>query len=518
MNRIDGFEFAASKEILSEAIARDELPDTLLAPLQALIKHIVGASAQRPFALYLMSGDDVFDVRNYFAHALARVLCQQVPSTVVVDCDFTSTGMSGIVPQKDALGFLDYLLYGSSLGVVTQEAPQGVRVIAAGSFPVTKKMPVSLDSFADAARRMATQSRLVIFCGPAVDDEDNIHPICESVDLLMHLSYAERFPAGQVSTFEEKLARTSHRPVVSIRISSSGAAVDAVWRSPAAVADETPVMVETDDVPAARQTEMSGSAAQEGAKWIEERTLAKAEFTGLPVAKRRLSSLWSKVIPAGIAVVLIAFLFWWFFINKSVPGDTGGVSHPAVIDSAESSGRPGIAGQAVQPPADSAAVMRQSESAPEQAAHWPETDADSTLTSADPGEGKLSPAAGEDDGPAPPEEEAADKVARQPASANGASLTLDDVYIAKDFAEFAGKYLIHISSFRVLNRAKQDAFYLLQNNYPACVVPVDIDSKGRWYRVYVGPVESREEALQQKIMLDELPRVKFTRITQSPGF
>jgi cell division septation protein DedD len=86
-----------------------------------------------------------------------------------------------------------------------------------------------------------------------------------------------------------------------------------------------------------------------------------------------------------------------------------------------------------------------------------------------------------------------------------------------NFSAFGGMYLVHISSFRRVERAIEDVVYLNSKDFEACVVPVDLGSKGQWYRVYAGPLETREEARELKIMLDELPRVTFTRITRAPG-
>jgi hypothetical protein len=533
MTKIDGIEFIASETMLVEAAGEESLPEALLSPMQAVIRHVMEASASRPFAIYLLSSDAVRGVRDYFAHALARVLCRREPSAVIVDCDFTAVGMSGVVPQRDALGFLDYLLYGSSLGVVTQEASQGVRVVGAGSFPVSKKMPVSMDSFADAARRLTAQCRIVVFCGPDRDDEENIHPFCGAADLVMNVSYEKRFPVGRVDPFEEELAKTSNIPVISVRITSTGEGAAAVPESPAeTVSEPSPEVREVEEildkpvpqrkaeeVTAGPRPDTSRSEGDMSAEWMEEEAPRKTSISGLPFERKQTSSIWAKIIPAVIAVALIGFLFWWFIITKPMRGEEG-EARLAAVDTAEAAGEAPAAGEpAVSEPDETAG---ESGAISARAVQGDSTVPDEREEDAGPAGDRIP---GED---RPVEDEV--EVSSEPSQQQGVTrdgargetggrdVFPEEVYVAADFTEFAGKYLVHISSFRDVERAKEDAAYLLRNNFAGCVIPVDLDTKGIWYRVYAGPLETRDDALQQKIMLDELPRVKFTRITRAPGF
>jgi cell division septation protein DedD len=533
MTKIDGIEFVASEKMLIDAAGQEALPEPLLAPMQALIHHVMDASASKPFAIYLMSSDAVRSVRDYFAHALARLLCRQEPSAVIVDCDFTAAGMSGVIPQRDALGFLDYLLYGSSLGVVAQEAAQGVRVIGAGSFPVSKKMPVSMDSFADAARRLVAQCRIVIFCGPDRDDNENIHPICEAADLLMNVSYEKRFPVGRVDPFEEKLARISNSPVISVRVTSSDVGMETATEPAPEAVSERPVHEQVPSVedrlePAPQEAEeevtsvpRAEPAASDGRKrseWMEEEAPHSTTFSGLPFERKQTSSIWAKIIPAVIAIALIGFLFWWFIITKPMRG-TEGEAQLAAVDSTEAAGVPPATGEAVSREMGEAADGSDSISA--QPGQSDSIVSEERAEGAGPVDGQISDAGRPDEvkeeEAAAPSEEMGSRRTRPEGEAAREDISPDDVYVAADFTEFAGKYLVHVSSFREIGRAREDAAYLMRNNFAACVIPVDLNSKGIWYRVYAGPIETRDKALQQKIMLDELPRVKFTRITQAPS-
>jgi cell division protein FtsN len=45
---------------------------------------------------------------------------------------------------------------------------------------------------------------------------------------------------------------------------------------------------------------------------------------------------------------------------------------------------------------------------------------------------------------------------------------------------------------------------------------LNLGSKGSWYRVYAGPMDTREQARDMKNLLDDTPGVSFTRITRAP--
>jgi hypothetical protein len=136
MSRISAYQFSVAPDSLQTAMQGD-IPESLVGPLQALIAAASRRAAETPFSIYVCAGDDEARARDHLAFVLAKTLTAHVPSALLVDCDFVRTGLHGVVPQKDALGLLDLLLYGSSIGVITQEAPGGVHVVGAGSFPVT---------------------------------------------------------------------------------------------------------------------------------------------------------------------------------------------------------------------------------------------------------------------------------------------------------------------------------------------------------------------------------------------
>ena len=192
MEKISSYTIGVKLDSLRNGFKLGRVPEALTEPLQALLPRLTGAAAEKPTSIYLFSEDDVAETRDLFAYALANALAQQMPSTLLVDCSFMDVGLNGVVPHQDGLGFLDLLLYGSSLGAISQQADGGVTVVGAGSFPVARKSPFMMDAFQRATRYLLSQARCVIFCGPCVDDKESIHPITECVSLPIVVGVGSR--------------------------------------------------------------------------------------------------------------------------------------------------------------------------------------------------------------------------------------------------------------------------------------------------------------------------------------
>ena len=79
------------------------------------------------------------------------------------------------------------------------------------------------------------------------------------------------------------------------------------------------------------------------------------------------------------------------------------------------------------------------------------------------------------------------------------------VLFVRDFAPGAEKYFyyLHISSFRAKKNALQDAERLQHKGYKAVTRYEQVANLGYWYRVYIGPFSSLEEA---KLTREELKR------------
>ncbi|MDH3197891.1 MAG: hypothetical protein OEO21_06595, partial [Candidatus Krumholzibacteria bacterium] len=317
MDRVSTYQVGATAEVLHGALERGTLPPELHEPLRALVQRVTRIASEQELSIYLFSGDESAEVRDLFAYALARALRPHVPSTLVVDCDFLAVGMHGVVPQKDALGFLDLLLYGSSIGVITQEAPGGVRTVGAGSFPVTKRMPFVMGAFEDASRRLAKHARCVIFTGPLDDDDGELHPLIGAVDLPVLVRGALEAPtSGIPDPVEEQLAEHFRADLISVRVTAPAASppgVDEVGAAPTSAAQP----------PAERPAPDARPAAGEPA---EPETVA-ADGPTAPVAvgiedfeEPRFNATLPRVFVGVFVVIVIASVVWWVYVERTSRG------------------------------------------------------------------------------------------------------------------------------------------------------------------------------------------------------
>jgi hypothetical protein len=544
MDRMTTYDIHANAELLRSAHDEGALLEHLEAPLRSMVSELVSRAEKKPLSVYICSPDNDADSRNFFAYVLAMWVHKQLPATFLVDCDFLATGMSGIVPHHDALGYLDLLLYGTSLGVITQEAHAGVPVIGSGSFPVTKKRPFAMDAFDNTLRYLGNHSKCVFYCGPAEDDDGVIHPIAEYVDLVLVVNVADRFREGILDSLESSVISAKILDAWSIRINTSPPAtkprVEPVARPEVAPPAAPSIEKTAGDKPAVpeergdealvaeveglvedgkKPTKEPEPSAREPAKPVEKPTEKVAPrppvapatspgekakgpamerparerparempadarpseaIAGPALRRRTRGSRLLRIVTPVVGIFLIAFVIWWLYLTKSVrerEQELAGTGPATPV--------PEVTTQ----PADSAGT--------------PSTSA-----------GETTPVAPQDTKPAPtPDTE-------EPATPG------DDVYtrttngvpMAERLDGFANQYLVHVSSFRRLDRARDEALYLMGWDYPVFLYRIDLGGKGIWYRVYVGPAETRDEARAFKIKLDENPRIQSTRIARVPG-
>jgi len=93
----------------------------------------------------------------------------------------------------------------------------------------------------------------------------------------------------------------------------------------------------------------------------------------------------------------------------------------------------------------------------------------------------------------------------------------DSLIVVESLGQFAGQYMIHVSSFQSVRRTEDESFYLLGWGYPVFIYHVDLGGKGKWFRVCVGPYATQAEAQAAKIKLDGNPRILSTRLSKVPG-
>ncbi|MCY4472578.1 MAG: SPOR domain-containing protein [Kistimonas sp.] len=73
----------------------------------------------------------------------------------------------------------------------------------------------------------------------------------------------------------------------------------------------------------------------------------------------------------------------------------------------------------------------------------------------------------------------------------------------------AGRFLLQVASFQLKEDAQKFRRRLSSSGFRAYVETVEIQGSGRWYRVRVGPYESKESALTDRQRLPEYGRDSF---------
>jgi len=465
MNKITTFEIHLRAEELTPPVFTGAEATALAEPLQALVAAISRRTADAAVIVYLCADDDSVRARDDFAMALARALTAHVPSALLVDCDFLHPGLSDRVPQKDALGFLDYLLYGSSIGVITQDH-DGVHMVGAGSFPVTKRMPFAESAFVDASKRLVTHARCALFVGPAFDGDGGRHPLSGDVDVVATLRTTARHP--RLDSTEEQIA-SAGTEVWSVRLVGA--------RAPEPVEAPRPV------APAPRPAERRPAPVAVPAAALAD--------------ERRDAPLWPRIAVVVFGLLVIAFVVWWFLQNRDslkLAGDDGGNAPSGSVapDSARH---------------DTLATPRDTVTASPIGITPARLDTASTVVK--PRTGVTAPGAS-GTGMAHPATKA---------GPTGGTMLVNsgDIQVMEDLdRRFRGWYMIHISSFQTSVRARDEVAFLESHEFPVFIVFLDLGAKGKWYRVYAGPFKTRDEASEVKKNLDAVPQVRFTRIATIP--
>jgi hypothetical protein len=433
-----------------------------------------------------------------------RALSPQIPSALVVDCDFLNVGLSGLVPERDALGFLDLLLYGSSLGVITQESQGGVKTIGAGSFPVTKRMPFVLSAFDEAAHRLVHHSRCAVFVGPLDEDEGGLHPLCGAVDIPVLVRELDAVRPGAVDPIEEQIASEWDSELLSVRLVGAAAIPDQMFAellgdddddapiAPAPrAAQTTPPPPPVSPPPPALPPRVPGPEAStpslsdladppsEPPRPAARPTPPASPATfGTPPPPARRRSRGGTVVGVLLVLAVVIVGGRWIILDRSQKPDGGATASKTVTPETT--------------PPDTATARRDTATSMENAG----------------APGTAEPPVGNE----PRRAELADTGGR---SGGTVLINPEDIHvIAEIAANWPDQFFIHISSFRKSVEARNEVAFLENHEFPVFIVFLDLDAKGKWYRVYAGPFKTRDEAREVKKSLDDIPTVRFTRITK----
>ncbi len=233
--------------------------------------------------------------RDFAVLQIAHVLAKRGKRVLIVDCDFLSPGLNGIVENAEELGFLDLLLYGSSLqSVARPTGVDGMSVIGSGSFPVQKTMPFAKREFGKINEFLVQKNDVVIYCSTLYTDDGQTNPMTEFVDSILYCCRIEKMDEGQL---RKNLDEFAERDVM----------VDIVCFS----SREEKALRPADEL-AARERPREEGVDQEPI-YIEKMGEIEADER---LGKKRFNL--PRFITVVAAVIIVSFIVYWIAITRTI--------------------------------------------------------------------------------------------------------------------------------------------------------------------------------------------------------
>ncbi len=408
---------------------------------------------------------------RYFAMLqTAHHLAKHGRSVLIVDCDFLHPGMSGLIENVEEHGFLDLLLYGSSLKTVSRSVGiDGVSVTGPGSFPVSRTIPFALKEFEKIRDFLRTKHDAVVYCSTLYTEDGKINPLGALVDGVILCCRIEEMEEGEL---EKSLADLRAAGVPSVEVvcfcaarEAAVAAARAAGAKPAA-AGEKPTI----EAPAGEEELLEAP--------VVEKT---AELEPLPEAPKPRFSL-PRVIVTSAVVLIVVFVVWWIATQRTVREE---IPTKAAAGAARET-----------QVAESTRTAQVSESVATSPGTAPYTAAETTGANAPQPQTEQSP----------PAQAGAGQTEGTPVSPAAARVPITPI-------SAGAKYTIHVASFTDATRARTEEKYLEDNGYPARIVEIDINGV-KWLRVLAGTYLTMAEADQARLQLLGLNEIGYARVVE----
>ncbi|MCK4549644.1 MAG: SPOR domain-containing protein [Candidatus Krumholzibacteria bacterium] len=423
--------------------------------------------------------------RDFAVLQISHILAKHGRDVLIVDFDFLSPGLSGLVENTEDQGFLDLLLYGSSMKTVAKPTGiDGVTVVGPGSFPVSRTIPFAKKEFTKVKEFLSRSHGVIIYCSTLYTDDGTINPLASLADSIFLSCRLEEMPEGQ---FQKNLG--------DLGSDLPPAELVCFGEDVAGSAGEIPCMppLPVDDEPAeegAESVEEDGQEEQYEAAAIEK--TAELESDG----KRGSGGMnLPRIITSGVVVFVVVFLVWWFMIHKSITNKEG-ESRTAEL---------------VQKQLDVKEMKDRSQD---------ETAVSGTKNEAGEAEDNVVSVTGGGDVDAeapvekPADKPAEEKIAAQEPAADetGTDRSLPESKPGTVTPAPEGSYYsVHVASFREISRAGTETDYLEKKGYEAVVITKEVSGQ-RWYRVYVGEFGTKEEAAAARLQLLDLSRIGYAKV------
>jgi cell division septation protein DedD/Mrp family chromosome partitioning ATPase len=404
--------------------------------------------------------------RDFAVLQTAHYLAKHGHNVLIVDCDFLHPGMSGLIENVEEHGFLDLLLYGSSLRTVSRSVGiDGVSITGPGSFPVSRTIPFALKEFERIRDFLRTKSDAVIYCSTLYTEDGKINPLGAFLDGAILCCRIEEMEEGELQRSLADLRAAGAQSVEVVCFCAARDQAAAAARATAASKAQAPV----------EEPAIAGPSPERrrgGAPVIER----ASELEPLPERKKQRFSVW-RLIAAGAAALIVVFAVWFV------------VSQRTMREEAPVPTKQGAAEQTQVP------ESTRTGAAPESAAAAPGTAPSMAAETA----GVEAPQTG----------------ARQAARPGGAPSTAPSMpsqaRVPITPIGAGAKYTIHVASFTNPARAETEKRYLEDNGYPVEIVEVDINGV-KWLRVLAGSYATQAEADEARLQLLSLKEIGYARV------
>lgn len=437
--------------------------------------------------------------RDFSVLQIAHLLARRGRKVLIVDLDFLEPGLSGLVENIEEHGFLDLLLYGSSLkSVLRPTGIDGVSVTGPGSFPVSRTIPFALKEFGKVNEFLSRNGDVVIYCSTLYTEDGGVNPLPPLVDGILLCCRIEEMKEGEL---QEKLKDLgSDLPPADLLCFCKGREREfAPAGIPAPVDfedEEGEDILELDPESAIPDAEGDGEAA--GSVYIER----SDELDTMKKASRKRINL-PTIIGAALIAMIAVFLIWWQMMDRSIKSkeETGKMTE---LVKKQQEARDMGAG-----PDSSSGIA---------AANAADTAAGET------GGGSPVDTAGEG---APPDTAAGSAAtgitdAHQPAAAIGGEgaagekAVSDEASTARRDAAPAQEgiyYSVHVASFKEMSRAETEMEHLGKEGYETHLLEAEIKGE-KWLRVYVGKFGDRETAERTRVELLGIKRIGYAKVVK----
>jgi septal ring-binding cell division protein DamX len=422
--------------------------------------------------------------RDFAVLQMAHLIAKHGKKVLIVDCDFLHPGLSGLVENIDDHGFLDILLYGSSLRSVSRSIGiDGVSVTGPGSFPVSRTIPFAQKEFDKVKDFLGKQSNIVIYCSTLYTEDEAVNPLCRAADEVILCCRIDEMEEGQLKACLADLGADA--PPLDLvcfcreKAHVAAAAGEAGGGEPRRDEPDEEEPEEEEPAPGrafeeqpsepAGEEEMPQPAYIEKTEEIEEVKQQGRGGINLP-----------RLLTVVIAVFVIVFAAWWIISVRSVRESD---------ETRETS-------ELVQKQRE---VQREKEEKP--AALGTVDSIASAVTGGEPAPGEGTADVKQ------PEEPSGDRVPGDTAPGREPE--------AAEMKEAPGgkRYAVHTASFRNIERAYREIEYLEQNGHEARVVEAEVKGS-KWFRVLVGEFATEEEAAKARIEILSLRRIGYAKVVE----